>query len=633
MRNSMRKKVIIGLLTVLIMTSLYSISSFAAEGSWKSNAIGTWYEYSDGSYPANEWAFIDNEWYWFDQNGYAVKGWRMISGKWYYFDTDFTMVTGFRGIKNSAGIKEYYYFSDSGHAVTGWVLIKDEWHYFGSNCAMVTGYQAIPTESGVKYYIFDDDGVMLTGWQKINDTDWRYFYLSGSNKGAMQSDYSYQNNSIKGIDVSVWQGKIDWQKVKDFGIEFAFVRLGYGNKNLDIRFAENMKGANEVGIKTGVYYYSTAMTPEEALRDAQFVIDNMDGYTVSYPVAIDLEDTSQSVKLTKAEITELARVFCDEIRKAGYTPMIYCNENWYKNYIDFSSVGDVERWIAKYGGSYNDDISRDVWQAGATSVIDGITENVVDIDFAFTDYSDVVTPRTTADKNYVKSRGVWRWNEIGMWYSYLAGGYPANQWLEIDGVMYWFNEAGYEDTPSGWQLINKEWYYFNSYGNAHSGWLNLGGKWYYTEKSGKMTTGWKNISGIWYYFGDSKDGVMKTGWQYISGAWYYFGKTNDGKMYTGWQNIGGKWYYLGKAGDGSMKTGWQYIDNKVYYLGSTGDGVMKTGWQYISGEWYYFDYSGVMKTGWQQINNKWYYLNNDGIMAYDTWIDNYYVDKNGVWVQ
>ncbi|MGN0341162.1 MAG: GH25 family lysozyme [Roseburia sp.] len=602
---------------VAVLTTGIPLHIQAAEGEWKEDDTGRWYQYSDGSYACNKWENIDEKWYYFNASGYLVTGWYQLNGTWYYSDSEGVMQTGLQTITNDSNVTDTYYFSSTGE--------------------------------------------MLTGWQKLPDGSWKYFTLSGSKQGAMVEDSSYQNNSVKGIDVSKYQGDINWNKVWAEGIDFAFVRIGHGTRVLDPYYKQNMEGANNAGIATGVYFYSTATDAAQSVLDAQWVIDNLAGYPVSYPVAIDLEDwTTQGSKLSKTQITQIAKAFCDEIRKAGYTPMIYCNEAWYKDKIDFSAVGDVEVWVARYNYIYDKDITRDIWQGGSTTRLDGISGNV-DIDFAFTNYRNVITPRTGAVSTYVKSTGVWEQDDLGTWYHYLAGGYPANKWECIEGTWYWFDAKGYRGIMTGWYQLGDSWYYYQTDGTPATDWQKIGGEWYYFDKSsgGKMLYGWQLLNGKWYYLGSSaSDGAMKTGWQYINNKWYYFDTTGDGKMLTDWQKIDGKWYYFDTTGDGkmlygwqyingkwyylsdsasdgSMKTGWQYINSKWYYMDTTGDGCMLTGWNKIDGKWYYMDTTGDgrMLTGWQEIDGKWYYFNKSGAMAENTWIGNYYVDGNGVWVK
>ena len=237
---------------------------------------------------------------------------------------------------------------------------------------------------------------------------------------------------------------------------------------------------------------------------------------MSYPVAIDLEDSSQA-NLTKQQITDIAIAFCNEIRAAGYTPIIYCNESWYRDRIDFSRISNVGRWIARYNYKPSDDISRDIWQAGSTTILPGI-DGYVDIDFANTNYRAYVTPRTAADPSYVKTTGTWVYGN-GWWYSYFAGGYPANQW----------------------ECIGGKWYHFDANGDMATGWVWNGYNWFYTNADGAMQTGWVYDSGNWYYM--NSDGVMQTGWVNDGYAWYY--------MYSGGSMAKNTWigsYYVNSSG-------------------------------------------------------------------------------------
>ncbi|WP_051689042.1 leucine-rich repeat protein [Butyrivibrio sp. AE2032] len=200
------------------------------------------------------------------------------------------------------------------------------------------------------------------------------------------------------------------------------------------------------------------------------------------------------------------------------------------------------------------------------------------------------------------------------WMYYKEDGNPVkNDWLQLNGKWYHFNEEGY--MAFDFTKIGNDTYYFKTSGEMVTGWLNHGKYWYYLNTNGKMATGWKSIGGKWYFFQNEPDykpsGIMLTGWQKIDGKWYYMDSVN-GDMKTGWQPIGGKWYYL--KSDGVMVTGWLQLGNTWYYLKS--DGAMVTGWQQIGGKWYYLDPSnGDMKTGWLQLGSKWYYLKSSGEMA------------------
>ena len=152
----------------------------------------------------------------------------------------------------------------------------------------------------------------------------------------------------RGMDVSEWQGNIDWKQVKRSDIDFAFVRISYGLTHEDYTYDENMTNAELAGVPTGTYVYSTALSTTTALKEAQLAISKMQGYKVSYPVVYDLEYAKAS-KLSAKTVSEMALTFCNEVRRAGYYPMVYCNTNWYDNYIDWSLLSGVDVWIARYG--------------------------------------------------------------------------------------------------------------------------------------------------------------------------------------------------------------------------------------------------------------------------------------------
>lgn len=430
----------------------------------------------------------------------------------------------------------WYYLNDDGSAAPGWLNSNGKWYYIGEDGKMAVGWLTV----GNSLYYLGSDGVMQTGWQLI-DGKWYYF---GSG-GAWISNNEDEAGTIKGIDVSVYQGTIDWQAVKQTGISFALIRAGHGNHNKDTFFERNITGAAAAGIHTGVYYYSTAKNAAQAILDAQFVIDSLRGYKVDYPVAIDLEDSSQAA-LGKGTITGIARAFCDEIRRAGYRPMVYCNENWARNHIDLDAVGDVDLWVARYNGTKNDDIDREIWQAGSTTHLAGITANVVDVDFC---YRDLTQPaRTAADPSYVKTTEGWASDSTGNYYYSISSGAPrfvTSAWKQINGSWYYFNAAGYMQT--GWAYINGLWYYLDlATGKMLTGWNVINGKWYYMNGSGEMQQScW--IGGYWF----GQDGAWTyapTGsWQYGAGGWW-FGDSSGWYAAGEWEKINGKWYYFDAAG-------------------------------------------------------------------------------------
>lgn len=413
-------------------------------------------------------------------------------------------------------------------------------------------------------------------WKKVNGV---YQMPDGS---------AIQNVLARGIDVSRWQGEINWSQVA--ADDVSFVMLGTRSKGaVDPYFHRNIQQASAVGVKVGVYIYSLATTVEMAEAEADFVLDLIHDYPVSYPVALDMEDSTQG-NLSKEELAAIANAFCKKISDSGYYPIIYANENWLKNKLDMSLM-DHPVWVARYSArpSYQNPV---MWQATSTGSVKGINGNV-DIDFQFKDFS---------------------------------GQIPANTWRTINGKRYYY--SNYTKQKNAWAQDGSDWYYMDSEGLASTGWITVSGSRYYLdETTGKMQTGWRQDQGKWYYLGSS--GAVKKGWIEDNGAWYYtdsngimqtgwldadgrrYYMESSGKMAVGWTNQNGKWYYLDASG--ALAKGW-IQDNGSWYCSDT-NGVMQTGWLSEGGKRYYLKGSGVMATGWREMDGAWYYFDGSGAMA------------------
>ncbi len=195
---------------------------------------------------------------------------------------------------------------------------------------------------------------------------------------------------FKGIDVSKWQGVIDWQKVKNSGVQFAIIREGYGKENpaqIDKKFEDNYSGAKSVGIGVGIYHYSYADSPEDAIKEAEFCLKNIKGKQFEFPIVFDIEDKEQ-LKLNNFQRTEICKSFCETIEKEGYYVAIYCNLNWYNNYLNKEDLKNYDLWLAQWGAS-KPSVSCGIWQYSDQGSISGINGNV-DLNIAFKNYSDII---------------------------------------------------------------------------------------------------------------------------------------------------------------------------------------------------------------------------------------------------
>lgn len=201
--------------------------------------------------------------------------------------------------------------------------------------------------------------------------------------------------SHKGIDVSRFQGEINWKKVKEDGVEYAFLRLGIrgyasGEIVADEMFEKNAAEALKQNIHVGAYFFTQATTLEEAIEEADFVIENLTPYRIDYPVVIDVEDVEASgartKELTAEERTKLVIAFCERIKEAGYTPMIYGNLKTFMLMLDITQLEAYEKWYAYYSTEefyYPYDFS--IWQYSDKGSVAGIKE-AVDLNISFKEW-------------------------------------------------------------------------------------------------------------------------------------------------------------------------------------------------------------------------------------------------------
>ena len=202
--------------------------------------------------------------------------------------------------------------------------------------------------------------------------------------------------SHKGIDVSKYQGDIDWEKVAEDDVEYAFIRLGIrgyteGEIMEDDSFEDNIKGARRNGIDVGIYFFTQATSVEEAEEEAQYVLDMIEPYKVDYPVVIDVEAVSnanaRTRDLTKEERTQYCIAFCEMIRNAGYTPMIYGNLKTFMLMLDLKQLEDYDKWFAYYDEQFYYPYDFKVWQYTDEGKISGIGTDV-DLNISFEDLSN-----------------------------------------------------------------------------------------------------------------------------------------------------------------------------------------------------------------------------------------------------
>mgnify|MGYP002514877131 CR=1 FL=1 len=180
------------------------------------------------------------------------------------------------------------------------------------------------------------------------------------------------------IDISTWQNKVDFNKVKKAGITTIIMRIGYGNSvsQKDKWFEHNYKEAKAKGFKIGGYWYSYASGVSDAEREAKACIQCIQGKSFDLPIYYDLEDASQT-HLGKTTLTAMAKKFCNSVKAAGYSVGVYANLNWFKNYLDYTELkGLYSIWLAHLTDKPGLDC--DIWQFSFTQKVDGLPQNHCD---------------------------------------------------------------------------------------------------------------------------------------------------------------------------------------------------------------------------------------------------------------
>lgn len=263
--------------------------------------------------------------------------------------------------------------------------------------ALVTGEDGSPLKMLRSFfpenliYSFENEYVFAPVLEEVEKHSLLEENFQKTEEGLMQYVENGAVTSHKGIDVSKYQGTIDWAAVKEEGIEYAFIRLGLRGYEsakivLDEYYEANMKGANSAGVAAGVYFFTQAVTVEEAKEEADFVIEHLAGYDVSCPVVFDVERISggkgRADQLTKEERTDITIAFCEAVKAAGYTPMIYGNVVCFTRLLDMTKLNDYEKWYAFYDDYMYMPYNVSCWQYTEKGLVDGIPGNV-DLNISF----------------------------------------------------------------------------------------------------------------------------------------------------------------------------------------------------------------------------------------------------------
>ncbi len=238
--------------------------------------------------------------------------------------------------------------------------------------------------SDIEFYICSEDEIDATV-EDTEETDAEQY------SDATENTEIIRDGEAKfGIDVSKWQGEIDWEKVKAAGVNFVIIRAGYRGSQTgalveDPMFREYIEGANEVGIPVGIYFFTQAVNEVEAVEEASMVVSLIEDYSVTYPIFIDTEGAGGAGRADSLDAetrTAVCSAFCETINNSGYHGGVYASRNWFNNRLNADELEDYVIWDAEYVGVPAFDGRIDLWQYSSSGYIDGISSRV-DMDISY----------------------------------------------------------------------------------------------------------------------------------------------------------------------------------------------------------------------------------------------------------
>lgn len=254
-----------------------------------------------------------------------------------------------------------------------------------------------PSTDGKHTLVENMDGteewVLISPYLPKNDYDFTKLVCQSN---LMKYFENGKQTSYEGINISEVQDYVDFVAVKKAGIDFVMLRVGargYGTGQLilDEYFTDNLKRATDAGLDVGVYFFSQAITEKEAIEEADMVIENLGEYHIAYPVAYDMEHvpnvSSRTDSLSKAERTNIAKAFLEQVESAGYNTLIYGNKEWLIKQIDMSKLTAFDVWFSQEADIPDYPYQFTMWQYSRNGTVNGVS-GYVDLNISFVDYSE-----------------------------------------------------------------------------------------------------------------------------------------------------------------------------------------------------------------------------------------------------
>jgi GH25 family lysozyme M1 (1,4-beta-N-acetylmuramidase) len=321
--------------------------------------------------------------------------------------------------------------------------------------------------------------------------------------------------TIYGVDISNYQGDVDFAAVKAAGHDYVIIKATEGTTLQDSMFKTYYEQAKSAGLKVGAYHFLVGTSAVSTqVQNFYNMIKDKDWDIM--PV-LDTESDFSNVAAATAEFVSVFKQVCP------WQLCIYSYTSFINEHFAFikDTLSPLPLWIADYTGT--------AWNYGGTFLT-----NIVGHQYTEKGTVDGISTKCDVDV----------FTEAILLNSTIEG-----DWIyDPDKELWWYKHTDGSFTKSGWEQINGSWYLFDA-----DGW---------------MLYDWKKDGNVWYFLGDKKDGSMKTGWVLTNNKWYYFNE--DGAMQSGWLKYNEEWYYLGTPDDGAMKTGWISLDGKDYLLDSHG---------------------------------------------------------------
>lgn len=257
-----------------------------------------------------------------------------------------------------------------------------------------SGSTRVRVKDKVEYLVIDDISLLMKTEADIDaEAEDSAQEITDKDKTEIKKAQAVSGSSTLGIDVSKWQGEIDWDKVKNAGIDFVIIRCGYrgsvtGSLVEDPYFLQNIRGATSSGLKVGVYFFTQAINEVEAVEEASMVVSLLGDHELQYPVFIDTEGAGGEGRADNLDVetrTAVCEAFCRTIENAGFEAGVYASRSWYNNRLDTSELEKYTIWLAEYRSAPLYQGYYQMWQYTSKGKVDGIKGNV-DMNISYTGY-------------------------------------------------------------------------------------------------------------------------------------------------------------------------------------------------------------------------------------------------------